>query len=453
MKVKANILVPLVVFVIVSCTPMPTPALVQTPATVKIATSAPSASSTPIPPTTTAAPTLIPSPTVEVKLVDLPQTKAAVDQFAAAMKSAGVPADADQIRQGLTTKEITGKDGKKYEIALTQDGYPLMIKAGGEKWQGLVGKKAAEVAGLKSFGSLIEYRQDRTLYPELDILYGEHLILGLPLFYGRINIQILTMLIIVGQIGKYQGKEVGIKQFRLHALIYRGEGVNSYFQFTKEQLINEINMTIEKEMIHAINKGVNEFIVVNEAFYPGSGRTDLFYEKIGEEYVKLAFQKAREVADKQGGGNIYLIYNDIQNQYSINPQTKYTLKVIDSLMADKLVDGVGVQMHVNGNSINYQDITDTLNKYNLPVYVTEMDIDMTGISDQKKQASIWEETIKAILASGQCKSITLWGVGDKYSWLETMLGLRNANPTLFDDNMLPKLALYGLFKGMVESAK
>ncbi len=433
---------------------MPTPALVQTPATVKIATSAPSASSTPIPPTTTAAPTLIPSPTVEVKLVDLPQTKAAVDQFAAAMKSAGVPADADQIRQGLTTKEITGKDGKKYEIALTQDGYPLMIKAGGEKWQGLVGKKAAEVAGLKSFGSLIEYRQDRTLYPELDILYGEQFNLGVATFLWKDqhpNSDDVNNSWPDWEISR--GKEVGIKQFRLHALIYRGEGANSYFQFTKEQLINEINMTIEKEMIHAINKGVNEFIVVNEAFYPGSGRTDLFYEKIGEEYVKLAFQKAREVADKQGGGNIYLIYNDIQNQYSINPQTKYTLKVIDSLMADKLVDGVGVQMHVNGNSINYQDITDTLNKYNLPVYVTEMDIDMTGISDQKKQASIWEETIKAILASGQCKSITLWGVGDKYSWLETMLGLRNANPTLFDDNMLPKLALYGLFKGMVESAK
>ncbi len=145
MKVKANILVPLVVFVIVSCTPMPTPALVQTPATVKIATSAPSASSTPIPPTTTAAPTLIPSPTVEVKLVDLPQTKAAVDQFAAAMKTAGKQADADQIRQGLTTKEITGKDGEKYEIALTQDGYPLMIKAEEDKWSELTAKYSENV--------------------------------------------------------------------------------------------------------------------------------------------------------------------------------------------------------------------------------------------------------------------------------------------------------------------
>ena len=87
---------------------------------------------TPTPPTPTAAPTMTPSPTIEVKMADLPQTKAAVDQFAAAMQSAGLETNAEQIRQGLTTKEITGKDGGKYEIALTQDGYPLMIKIGGE---------------------------------------------------------------------------------------------------------------------------------------------------------------------------------------------------------------------------------------------------------------------------------------------------------------------------------
>ena len=61
-------------------------------------------------------------------MVDLPQTKVAVNQFVAAMKLAGVQADAEKIRQGLFTKEMTALDGKKYEIALTQNGYPLMIK-------------------------------------------------------------------------------------------------------------------------------------------------------------------------------------------------------------------------------------------------------------------------------------------------------------------------------------
>jgi hypothetical protein len=111
MKIKIIATILLVTFFLYACAPAATPAAIQPPAAVEASTSVPSATIAPIPPTATIAPTLIPSPTVEVMLADLPQTKVAVDQFAAAMKEAGIQLDAVQIRQGLTIKEITGKDG------------------------------------------------------------------------------------------------------------------------------------------------------------------------------------------------------------------------------------------------------------------------------------------------------------------------------------------------------
>jgi hypothetical protein len=99
MKIKAIITVFLVTFVITSRTPAATPTPIQTPAAVETSTSALSATLTLIPPTETSAPTPTPSPTIEVKLADLPQTKAAVDQFAAAMKSVGFSSGA--IRRAI----------------------------------------------------------------------------------------------------------------------------------------------------------------------------------------------------------------------------------------------------------------------------------------------------------------------------------------------------------------
>ena len=54
------------------------------------------------------------------------------------------------------------------------------------------------------------------------------------------------------------------------------------------------------------------------------------------------------------------------------------------------------------------------------------------------------------MASGQCRSITVWGIGDKYSW-EALSGKPNAQSTLFNNNMEPKLQLYALQKALIES--
>ncbi|MHC1771310.1 MAG: endo-1,4-beta-xylanase [Flexilinea sp.] len=379
-----------------------------------------------------------------------------VSSFVNAQIKAGIQTSLDEIlKQGLITNEVIGADGKTYQIASTQDGYPLMVKTGEKAWEKMSVKVASEIAGLDSFGSLIEYRSNSELYPELDELYGDEFNLGIATFLWR-DQHSKTDIYENGwpdwEISR--AKKVGINNYRLHALLFSdsGEGMNAYINFSREQLIEEINKTIEFEMEHLIKNGVKEFVVVNESFYSGSGRNDLFQNIIGSDYVTIAFQKARAVA-LQNLKEITLIYNDYENQYSNTQQTEHTKKVIESLKKDNLIDVVGVEMHLRAaEGINYSDISKTLSGYDLPVYVTEMSIDMTDVTDLQNQASIWECTIKAILASKNCRSISVWGIGDKYSW-EASSGKPNANSSLFDDNMEPKLQLYALQKAMIESVE
>jgi endo-1,4-beta-xylanase len=80
-----------------------------------------------------------------------------------------------------------------------------------------------------------------------------------------------------------------------------------------------------------------------------------------------------------------------------------------------------------------------------------MSIDMTGIPDIREQALIWERVVEAILKSKQCKSITVWGIGDKYSW-ESTSGKTNANSTLFDDTLEPKAQFYAVQKALAATS-
>jgi hypothetical protein len=108
------------------------PATVIPPTATTRPTEAPT--KTVVPPTATPKPTETSTPVPPLE--KQPATIAAVTEFANAMKSAGVATTAEQILQkGLTTEEIVGKDGSKYQIASTQDGYPLMIKGEGGVWR------------------------------------------------------------------------------------------------------------------------------------------------------------------------------------------------------------------------------------------------------------------------------------------------------------------------------
>jgi len=178
------------------------------------------------------------------------------------MQKAGINITAEQIlQQGLQIQTITGADGKKYEIAFahldpdpnkqgeTLEGdYPLMIKTE-NGWKEL-DREIVQISGLDSFGSLIEYREIRSEYDNLDKTYGKYFNLGVATYLWKDQHP---------KPNEYnndwtdweisRAKSVGIKNFRLHALIWE-EGSPSYSSFSKDELIAEMNKTIEIQMKH-----------------------------------------------------------------------------------------------------------------------------------------------------------------------------------------------------------
>lgn len=206
---------------------------------------------------------------------------------------------------------------------------------------------------------------------------------------------------------------------------------------------------------------IKEWVVVNEAILCFSGSCgyaftkgisgDIFYRALGPSYIEIAFRYAREA-------NPYatLIYNDFDIE-TPGPKTDYVYNMIRDLKAKGVpIDVVGMQFHVKAtNPPNKADMISTMQRFaslGVDIYITELDVNLFGLpgtEEEKwaKQAQIYKDIVEACLESSVCKSITLWGISDKDSWLLKpefqSLGGGEA-PLIFDDNYNPKPAFFAI---------
>jgi endo-1,4-beta-xylanase len=191
--------------------------------------------------------------------------------------------------------------------------------------------------------------------------------------------------------------------------------------------------------------------VVNEPYIYPYRLNDVFYNTIGLEYIEIAFQAARE-ADPTAT----LIYNDSDNHSSSGIITNLSREIVQRLKEEGLIDGVGLQMHLDGsNPPDKDDVITTMRSYDVPVYVTEFDVNMKnvyGTVEEKYeiQAKIYGDMIEACLESNVCKSFSVWGIGDHYSWIETQQWYQHyskeGDPTMYDDSWQPKPAYYAMLE-------
>lgn len=191
----------------------------------------------------------------------------------------------------------------------------------------------------------------------------------------------------------------------------------------------------------------DEAVVVNEP-YPAPYRvrkSDILYEKIGPEYVAISFRAAKAAAP-----SVTRILNDTANHALRGMLTQLDRDLAQQLAAESLIDGMGVQMHLDGaNTPKPADVAATLQSYGVPVFVTELDVDMqnvTGSDDERRarQAQVYADMMGAALQSGVCRSISVWGITDRLSFPVRTLGDTNAAPTMFGDDLSPKPAYYSV---------
>ncbi|KAK3357940.1 glycoside hydrolase superfamily [Lasiosphaeria hispida] len=189
--------------------------------------------------------------------------------------------------------------------------------------------------------------------------------------------------------------------------------------------------------------------VVNEALdEDGTYRESVFYQVLGDEYIKIAFRAAAKADPKAK-----LYYNDY-NLESPSAKTEGVKKIIKLLRDDGIrIDGVGLQAHlVAENHPTLDQHIDAIKGFaNLGVEValTELDIRLqtpatpTNLALQKEA---YKNVVGACVQVKGCIGITLWDFYDPFSWVPYVFQQEGAALLWFED-----FTKHSAYAGVVEA--
>jgi endo-1,4-beta-xylanase len=205
---------------------------------------------------------------------------------------------------------------------------------------------------------------------------------------------------------------------------------------------------------------IKSWDVVNEAFNEdGTFRNSIFYEKLGEDYIRKAFELTAKAAP---GAELY--YNDFNIEQPV--KRAGVIAMVKKLKASGTrIDGIGIQGHWSIKGPSLDDIETSILEYSalgLKVSFTELDLtclpnpwDLTGAdvnqnfenspfmnpyphglpdSVQLRLANCYEGLFKLFIKyKDKIERVTFWGVNDGQSWLNNWpIKGRTNYPLLFD---------------------
>ncbi len=200
---------------------------------------------------------------------------------------------------------------------------------------------------------------------------------------------------------------------------------------------------------------VTQWVVVNETIYQGRFNTTFWYRTLGPQHIDVAFQWARE-ADP----NAKLLLNNDHNE-ELNENSDFLYGLVRDLKSRRVpIDGVGLQMHLDGsNPPNPDRVFANVRRFidlGIDVYVTEFDADMSNVPGTQserwnRQAEIYSTILQAYLAAGG-RNFSVFGFSDKYSWYKDQ-GKPLAEATPFDVSFRPKPAYYAMVDVLKQAAQ
>jgi endo-1,4-beta-xylanase len=188
--------------------------------------------------------------------------------------------------------------------------------------------------------------------------------------------------------------------------------------------------------------------VVNEAVADGGGslRLNPFLQWLGARYIDDAF-----IAAHAADPDARLYYNDYGAEgRGAKSDAVYNL-VKGMLERGVPIHGVGLQMHTGpSDSPSVADITSNMQRLaalGLEIAISELDVQICN-SDVDTQGRRFHDIVAACVAQPACKSVTVWGVPDKYSW-RNGVSCATPKPLLFDDEYFPKPAHSGVLSALL----
>ncbi|KAK5654893.1 hypothetical protein OQA88_6931 [Cercophora sp. LCS_1] len=232
-----------------------------------------------------------------------------------------------------------------------------------------------------------------------------------------------------GEVVAKIAKDTG-KMLRCHALVWHSQ-LAPWVESTT-WTPDELRAVIKRHVLTVAGhwKGrCAHWDVVNEALdEDGTYRKSVFYNVLGEEYIKLAFQYAAE-ADPDAK----LYYNDYGIERPASVKTAGAKRIVKMLKdAGIRIDGVGMQAHLHAdNHPTMEDHVATMKGYVelgvKQVAFTELDVRVKVPVNESKlawQKESYEFVAEACVRVKECVGITLWDFYDPFSWI----------PHVFPDN-------------------
>jgi endo-1,4-beta-xylanase len=236
-----------------------------------------------------------------------------------------------------------------------------------------------------------------------------------------------------------------------------GDGTNS--PANQAVVISNIQEHIQNEVTHFGDK-VGVWDVVNEPLDPSQPDCLVhgpFYNVLGKSYIDVALQAARSAAP-----NAKLFIND----YSTADPNRLAclVQVVNDLRTRGIpIDGVGHEMH---NAINYPSVNAMVNAINtvaenfpgIEQQVTEYDESVYNAGDNHsdygsnlppsvlaEQGWLYADTFDAYKSlAGKINRVTIWGMADDDTWLDSFPINRTDYPLPFDHSLQAKPAYWGI---------
>jgi endo-1,4-beta-xylanase len=256
-----------------------------------------------------------------------------------------------------------------------------------------------------------------------------------------------------------------------HTLIWHSQAPRWFFvdaqgkEVSREVLIDRMKSHIHSVVGHYKGK-VKGWDVVNEAILDnGTWRESMFFKIIGPEFVKLAFQFARE-ADPAAE----LYYNDYS--MALPGKREGVVKMVKWLQEEGIkVDGIGMQGHSSMEFPKIEEFEKSIIAFaglGAQVHITEMDIsilpspknqqgaDVDARVDYKKALNPYTEGLPAeveiahgkrfqeffdlfVRHQDKISRVTMWGIQDGQSWKNNFpVRGRTDYALLFDRQNQPK---------------
>lgn len=256
-------------------------------------------------------------------------------------------------------------------------------------------------------------------------------------------------------------------KLRFHTLVWHQQTPNWFFQDDSgnwlaatpenKQLVLSRLQDYIRTVLGRYKNDIESVDVVNEVIDPSQPdgmRHSKWYELTGTDYIKTAFETAREVV----GPNVKLYIND----YNTDDPTKRDIlyNLVKGLLAEGVqIDGVGHQTHVSIDSPSIANIGASIDKFaslGLDNKITELDVSLYNNNTDNYGSNVPQDVLikqgyryKELFAlfkekHNEISQVITWGIADNETWLSTFPTTRTNLPLLFDTQLQAKYAYWGV---------